>query len=81
MKNGKIPVSTYRAYAKNFNPAKYDPTSWAALAKEAGMRYMVITSKYHDGFSLFPSEASDWDIADASPHAKPLDSGTSSILR
>ena len=38
MKNGKIPVATYRAYAKNFNPTKYDPKSWAALAQEAGMR-------------------------------------------
>jgi len=72
MKNGKIPVATYRAFAKSFNPVKYDPKSWAALAKEAGMRYMVITSKHHDGFALFPSEASDWDIADASPWKKDL---------
>jgi alpha-L-fucosidase len=72
MKNGKIPVATYRAYAKNFNPTKYDPKSWAALAQEAGMRYMVITSKHHDGFSLFPSDASDWDIADATPWKKDL---------
>jgi len=72
MKNGKIPVASYRDFAKTFNPVKYDPNSWAALAKEAGMRYMVITSKHHDGFSLFPSEASDWDIADATPWKKDL---------
>lgn len=72
MKNGKIPVATYRAYAKNFNPVKYDPASWATLSQEAGMRYMVITSKHHDGFALFPSAASDWDIADATPWKKDL---------
>jgi len=72
MLNGKIPVDRYRAYAKEFHPVKYDPAAWAALAKEAGMRYMVITAKHHDGFALFPSDASDWDIADATPWKKDL---------
>lgn len=72
MRHGKIPVARYRAYAKDFNPVKYDPAAWAALAKEAGMRYVVITSKHHDGFALFPSEASDWDIADSTPWKKDL---------
>jgi alpha-L-fucosidase len=66
MLHGKIPVSPYRAFAKDFTASKYDPAAWAALAKEAGMRYMVITSKHHDGFALFDSAVSDWDAVDAS---------------
>ncbi len=72
MLNGKIPVDRYKAYAKDFNPTKYNPEAWAALAKDAGMRYMVITSKHHDGFTLFPSAASKWNIADATPWKKDL---------
>ena len=68
----KIPVETYRGYAKDFNPVKYDPVAWAKLAKQAGMRYMVITSKHHDGFALYPSDVTDWDIADATPYGKDL---------
>ena len=72
MHSGKIPVADYRAFAKQFNPVKYDPAAWARLAKKAGMRYMVITSKHHDGFALFPSAASEWDVADATPYGKDL---------
>jgi len=72
MWNGKIPVSDYRAFAKQFNPTKFDPAAWAALAHEAGMRYMVITSKHHDGFALFPSAASKWNVVDATPWKKDL---------
>jgi alpha-L-fucosidase len=72
MLKAKIPVERYRAYAKEFNPVKYDPAAWANLAKEAGMRYIVITSKHHDGFTLFPSAASKWNIADATPWQKDL---------
>jgi alpha-L-fucosidase len=57
MRNAQIPVPSYRAFAKQFNPVKYQPAAWAKLAKDAGMRYLVITSKHHDGFALFPSEA------------------------
>ncbi len=72
MLRGEIPVAEYKAYAKEFNPVHYDPGYWAKLAKKAGMRYMVITSKHHDGFALFPSDATDWDIADATPYGKDL---------
>lgn len=68
----RIPVDEYKSYAEEFNPVNYDPEGWAALAKEAGMRYMVITSKHHDGFALYPSDVTDWDIADASPYGKDL---------
>ncbi|MBT8037250.1 MAG: alpha-L-fucosidase [Verrucomicrobiae bacterium] len=70
--NAKIPVATYKSYAKEFNPVNYNPQAWVDLAKDAGMRYMVITSKHHDGFALYPSAVSDWDIADASPYGKDL---------
>jgi len=72
MRNAKIPVGAYRDFAKEFNPVKYDPAAWASLAKEAGMRYMVITSKHHDGFTLFPTEASKWNVVDATPWKKDL---------
>lgn len=68
----RIPVDEYKEYAKEFNPQNYDPEAWAALAKEAGMRYMVITAKHHDGFAMYPSDVTDWDIADASPYGKDI---------
>ena len=72
MKNGKIPVARYRAYARAFNPTKYDPEAWVRLAKDAGMKYLIITAKHHDGFALFDSKASTWDAVDATPAARDL---------
>jgi alpha-L-fucosidase len=72
MFNGKVPVARYREYAKQFNPAKYDPEQWVRLAKDAGMKYIVITSKHHDGFALFDSQASDWNVVKATPHGRDL---------
>jgi alpha-L-fucosidase len=72
MNRGKIPVAEYKTYAKEFKPVKYDPEAWARLAKEAGMKYLVITSKHHDGFALFDSKVTDWDIVDATPYGKDL---------
>ncbi len=72
MLRGKIPIKEYREYAKKFNPVKYDPDEWVKLAKEAGMKYIVITSKHHDGFALFDSKVTDWDIMDATPYGKDL---------
>lgn len=69
---GKIPVKEYKAFASDFNPVKYDPKAWVKMAKDAGMKYIVITAKHHDGFALFDSKVSDWDIADASPYGKDL---------
>ncbi len=63
LKRAKIPLSEYRAYVSDFTAANYDPAAWAALAKEAGMKYVVITSKHHDGFALYDSAVSDWDVA------------------
>ena len=72
MRRAEIPVAEYKAFARQFNPVKYNPDDWAALAQEAGMRYMVITSKHHDGFTLFPTKASKWNIVDATPYGKDL---------
>ncbi|MGL5019967.1 MAG: alpha-L-fucosidase [Luteolibacter sp.] len=62
MRNGQIPVAEYKSYAPQFTGAKYDPVAWAKLAKAAGMKYVVITSKHHDGFSLYDSTVSEWDV-------------------
>ena len=67
MNRGKIPVDDYAALTKQFNPVKYDADEWVRLAKEAGMKYIVITSKHHDGFAMFHSKASDYNIYDATP--------------
>lgn len=72
MLRGEIPIRDYRAYAKQFNPVKYDPDAWVRLAKEAGMKYIVITTKHHDGFALFDSKVSQWDVVDATPYGKDL---------
>jgi alpha-L-fucosidase len=56
----RIPKEKYKKYAKKFNPVKYNPDEWASLAKESGMRYMVLTTRHHDGFSLFDSKVSDF---------------------
>jgi alpha-L-fucosidase len=70
MNSAKIPVAEYRAYAKEFNPVKYNADEWVRTAKEAGMKYIVITSKHHDGFAMFDSKASDWNIMKASPFGR-----------
>lgn len=62
MRFRKIPVEKYKSYAPQFTAAKYDPQQWAELAEKAGMKYVVITSKHHDGFALYDSAVSDWDV-------------------
>lgn len=58
----EIPVTTYDKFVSQFNPAKFNAGEWVKLAKEAGMKYIVITSKHHDGFSLFDSKQTDFDV-------------------
>ena len=72
MNRGKIPVEDYKTMAKDFNPVRYDPDSWVKMAKDAGMKYIVITSKHHDGFALFKSEASKWNVVDHTVYGKDL---------
>jgi len=73
MNRAKIPVATYKQQAAaHFNPVKYNPDEWVRMAKDAGMKYIVITAKHHDGFALFHSNASKWNIVDATPYGKDL---------
>lgn len=67
MARAEIPVKEYEKLAENFNPQKYDAGAWVRLAKIAGMKYIVITSKHHDGFAMFHSKASPYNIYDATP--------------
>jgi alpha-L-fucosidase len=70
MNRGKIPVAEYRQFAKQFNPVKFNADQWAGIAKDAGMKYMIITSKHHDGFAMFDSKASPWNIVSAAPFGR-----------
>jgi alpha-L-fucosidase len=72
MDSANIPVEEYAALAGQFNPVKYDPAQWAKIAKQAGMKYLVITSKHHDGFCLFATDTTDYDVVDATPYGKDL---------
>ncbi|HTQ37428.1 MAG TPA: alpha-L-fucosidase [Pirellulales bacterium] len=65
--NAEIPMAEYATYAEHFNPVKFNADEWVSLAKNAGMKYIVITSKHHDGFAMFKSEASPFNIVDATP--------------
>jgi alpha-L-fucosidase len=56
----RLTLEQYQPYFDNFNPVDYDPVKWAKLAKEAGMKYAVLTTKHHDGFCLFDSEYTDY---------------------
>lgn len=67
MNRARIPVREYEQLAKQFNPVKFNADEWVRLAKDAGMKYIVITSKHHDGFALYDSKVSKYDIVDATP--------------
>lgn len=68
---GQIPVAEYEPLKDRFNPTKFDADAWVRLAKDAGMRYLIITTKHHDGFALFASEHSDYDI-EATPYGRDI---------
>ena len=57
-----MPVSQYEKFRDQFNPVKFDAKQWVAIAKDAGMKYIVITSKHHDGFAMFDTKLTDWGI-------------------
>ena len=62
MRSANIPVARYEEYAKQFNPEKFNATEWVGYAKAAGMKYIVMTAKHHDGFAMYPTKVSDWNI-------------------
>ncbi len=70
MNNQRIDKQTYQKLPSFFNPINYDPKEWVALAKVAGMKYITITSKHHDGFAMFDSKLTDWDIIERTPYKK-----------
>lgn len=72
MKGAKIPMAEYQEFAKQFNPTKFDAEQWVKIAKDAGMKYIVITSKHHEGFAMFETKASPWNIVQASPYGKDI---------
>jgi alpha-L-fucosidase len=69
--NAKIPIDVYDRFQATFNPAKFDPDAWVRMAKQAGMRYIVITTKHHDGFALFDSQGTGWDVM-ATPYGRDI---------
>ena len=73
MHNAPIPLPRYEQFAKEFNPVKFDAEAWVQMAEDAGMRYIVITSKHHDGFAMYHSKVSAYNVTDATPfHRDPL---------
>ncbi|MGH9311765.1 MAG: alpha-L-fucosidase, partial [Vicinamibacterales bacterium] len=72
MNRAQIPVREYEQLAKQFNPVKFNATEWVRLAKDAGMKYIVITSKHHDGFALYQSKVSAYDVVDATPFKRDI---------
>jgi alpha-L-fucosidase len=73
MNRAKIPVPEYEQLAKQFNPVKFNADEWVSIAKNAGMKYIVITSKHHDGFAMYGSKVSPYNVVDATPfHRDPM---------
>ncbi len=70
MNNEKIPISEYEKLAPRFNPTEFDPAEWVRMAKDAGMKYITITSKHHDGFAMWGTKQNKWNIVDATPYKK-----------
>ena len=70
MHNRKMTIAEYEKLAPKFNPTEFNAAEWVALAKEAGMRYITFTSKHHDGFAMWHTKQSRWNIVDATPYGK-----------
>jgi len=70
MNNDKMSVAEYEKLPPRFNPTEFNPAEWVAMAKDAGMKYITITSKHHDGFAMWETKQSDWNIVDRTPYHK-----------
>jgi alpha-L-fucosidase len=68
--NRKLTVDEYNRLPAFFDPEKFDAKTWVSLAKSAGMKYITITSRHHDGFAMFDSKVSDWNIVARTPYKK-----------
>ena len=67
MNNDRMTAAAYEGFPSKFNPADFNAAEWVKMAKDAGMKYITITSKHHDGFAMFASKQSNWNIVDRSP--------------
>jgi alpha-L-fucosidase len=67
MNNQKMSIADYEKLTAKFNPTEFDAAQWVSMAKNAGMRYITITSKHHDGFAMFATRQNKWNIVDATP--------------
>jgi len=72
MNRCKIPVNQYEQLAKQFNPVDFNADQWVQLAQDAGMKYIVITSKHHDGFAMFGSKVNPYNVVDATPYHRDI---------
>ena len=72
MHNKKVPISSYQKLPDFFNPTEFDAKEWVAIAKNAGVKYITITSKHHDGFAMYDSKISEYNIVDATPYRKDI---------
>jgi alpha-L-fucosidase len=70
METRPIRATDYAKLPNFFNPTKFDPAAWVALAKSGGMKYITVTSKHHDGFAMFESKLSDWNVVARTPYGK-----------
>ena len=70
MNQQQIPIKAYENIPTFFNPTEFDPKAWVQMAKAAGMKYITITSKHHDGFAMFDSKVSDYNIVKRTPYGK-----------
>ncbi|TWU46071.1 Alpha-L-fucosidase [Rubripirellula tenax] len=72
MNKGRIPIAEYSKYATQFNPVKFDAAEFVGRAKQAGMKYLVITAKHHDGFSMFGSTCNPYNVVEATPFKRDI---------
>ncbi|NNM05225.1 MAG: alpha-L-fucosidase, partial [Gemmatimonadetes bacterium] len=72
MNSAQIPIPEYEEFASRFNPVQFDADEWVRIANDAGMKYIIITSKHHDGFGIWDSEVSDYDIMDTSSFGRDI---------
>ncbi len=70
MSRAQVPIAEYERFVHQFNPTQFDADEWVRIAKGAGMKYIIITSKHHDGFAIFDSKVSTYDIMDATPYKR-----------
>jgi alpha-L-fucosidase len=72
MRERRFQVSDYERIAQQFNPVRFDAAAWVSLARAAGMRYITLIAKHHDGFALWDSKVSDWDVVERTPYGRDI---------